>query len=166
MTTIHSFKHQGARPMDEQTQPPAGYFDPEHPYEPQEHRPPSMLPVLAGIFLIIAAISGFITWSQILAQDVTYFENFIPANAGISAEQVQQALQLCSIIGFVLSAITFVGGLMALKRRSWGLSLAGSILGIFTIGIAFSATIFSLIALVILFISRKEFGTQPTPPTI
>jgi len=46
---------------------------------------------------------------------------------------------------------------MAVQRKSWGLALAGSILGLFTIGFVFEATVMSLIALILLAISRKEF---------
>ena len=35
--------------------------------------------------------------------------------------------------------------------------MAGSVLGLFTIGIFFSASVFSLLGLALLYISRKEF---------
>jgi hypothetical protein len=149
--------------MDQSTPVPEGYYDPNAPQETIEHKPPSSLPVLAGIFLILAGLSGFLTWSQLLASDVTLFQNYLPANYTITAQQLQSFLQVCSIFGIVFSALAFVGGLMAFRRRSWGLAIAGSILGILTIGIFFSASLFSFLGLILLIISRKEFSnTMPT----
>lgn len=55
---------------------------------------------------------------------------------------------------------------MAYRRRSWGFAMIGSILGILTIGLFFTASILSFIALILLIISRKQFTTPiaPTPP--
>jgi cobalamin synthase len=46
---------------------------------------------------------------------------------------------------------------MALRRKMWALALVGSILGLFTFGFYGISSILSLVALIILAISRKEF---------
>ncbi len=147
--------------MDEPTPVPEGYYPPEGPQESSEHKPSTSLPVIAGILLIIAALSGFITWSNILAWDASQFQNFLPNNSQIPVQTYQSILQTCSIIGVVFSALALIGGLMAIRKRSWGLSITGSILGLFTIGVFFTASVFSLIALVFLIMTRREF----TPKT-
>ena len=139
--------------MDEPTPVPEGYYPPEGQPESFEHRPHSSLPMIAGVFLLIAGLSGLLTWSTFLAADATMFQNILPADSPITAQQIQT----CSIFGLVFSALVFVGGIMAIRRKSWGLAMAGSILGLFTIGIFFSASVFSLIGLGLLLISRREF---------
>ncbi len=143
--------------MDEPTPVPEGYYPPEEQLESFEHRLRSSLPMIAGILLLIAGISGLLTWSTFLAADATVFQNLLPPDSHITAQQVQSFLQTCSILGLVFSALVFVGGIMAIRRKSWGLAMAGSVLGLFTIGILFSASVFSLLGLALLFISRKEF---------
>ena len=46
---------------------------------------------------------------------------------------------------------------MALRRRMWGLALVGSILGLFTIGYFGLSSLLSLIALIVLVMSKDEF---------
>ena len=64
---------------------------------------------------------------------------------------------ICGGIFIVLSIITLLGGVMALRRRMWGLALVGSILGLFIIGPVFVSSLLSFIGLIILAISRDEF---------
>ena len=54
--------------------------------------------------------------------------------------------------------IEILGGIMALRRKMWGLALVGSILGLFFFGwLGFEASLLSFIALILLVISKKEF---------
>jgi hypothetical protein len=49
-----------------------------------------------------------------------------------------------------------LGGILAIKRKLFGISVACSIIGLFSFGM-FISSIFSLIALVLLIITRKEY---------
>ena len=85
--------------------------------------------MLAGILLIIAAIDGMSFWGTL-------------AFAGAA---------LSGMLGSL-------GGIMAIRRKMWGLALVGSILGLFFLGWAgFEASLMSFIALILLAISRSEF---------
>ena len=106
--------------MDEPTPVPEGYYPPEEQPGSFEHRPHSSLPMIAGILLIIAGLSGLLTWSTFLAADASMFQNILPADSPITAQQVQSFLQTCSIFGLIFSALVFVGGIMAIRRKSWG----------------------------------------------
>jgi len=143
--------------MNEPTPVPEGYYPPEGPQEPSQQKRSTSLPVIAGVLLIIAALSGFLTWSNLLAADTSMYQNVLPPDSPITPQQVQSFLQTCSIIGVVFSALALIGGLMAIRRKSWGLAMIGSILGLFTIGVFFTASVFSLIALVFLLMTRREF---------
>jgi hypothetical protein len=63
---------------------------------------------------------------------------------------------VCAFLVVIFSVIALIGGIFAIKRKKFGLAVAGSILGIFTI----IGAIFSIIALFILIISRKEFRRE------
>jgi hypothetical protein len=56
-------------------------------------------------------------------------------------------------VGTILSLFSLVGGILSIKRKFWGIALFGAILGLFTI----SGTLFSVISLILLFVSKKEF---------
>jgi hypothetical protein len=62
----------------------------------------------------------------------------------------------CAVLVIVFSVITLIGGYFAIKRKKFGVAVAGAVLGIFTI----IGAIFSIIALFILIISKDEFRRQ------
>jgi len=133
-------------------------------YPDQNQQPISLSskPVIAGIFLIIAGLLGIFIWSMVLAFDPSeldplMLQNILPADSPISLEQLQSILLTCGIIGCILSVITLAGGIVAVKRKTWGLAIAGGILGLFTIGPFFLGSIMSLIGLILAIVSRKEF---------
>jgi len=115
------------------------------------------MPVLAGVLLILAGLLGLLTWAAALSVDTSMVQSLLPSNAPITAEQLQSFLLVCGIIGSIMSIIALAGGIVALRRRGWGLAMIGSLLGLFTIGPYFLASILALIGLIILVISRKDF---------
>jgi hypothetical protein len=127
------------------------------PDQTQPQQSPSMMPVLAGILLILTGLLGLLTWVSAISVDTSMIQGILPSNSPITAEQLQSFLLVCGIIGSILSIIALAGGIVALRRKGWGLAMIGSILGLFTIGPYFLASILALIGLIILVISRKDF---------
>ena len=127
----------------------------------------SSKPLIAGILLIIAGSLSIIMWLLIAAIDVNFIETFImpelesvaPEYESIvlSAESIKELFVICGTVGFFLSVFSILGGIMSVRRQLWGLVLAGGILGLFTIGPIFISTVLSLIAIILVIISRKEF---------
>jgi hypothetical protein len=128
-----------------------------NPEQNQQPRQPSSKPLIAGILLIIAGLLGLFTWASALAIDSSIIQNVLPADSPITVEQLQSFLTTCGIIGAVLSIFTLAGGIVAMKRKAWGLAVIGGILGLFTIGPMLLGSILSLIGLIIVAISRKDF---------
>jgi hypothetical protein len=128
-----------------------------YPDQNQQQRTPSTMPLIAGIFLIIAGLLGLFTWSSALALDSSMLQSVLPADSPISVEQLQSILTTCGFIGCILSIVTLAGGIVAVKRKAWGLAVVGGILGLFTIGPVLLGSIISLIGLIIVIISRKDF---------
>jgi hypothetical protein len=127
------------------------------PDQTQPQQNPSMMPVLAGILLILTGLLGLLTWVSAISVDTSMIQGILPSNSPITAEQLQSFLLVCGIIGSILSIIALAGGIVALRRKGWGLAMIGSVLGLFTIGPYFLASILALIGLIILVISRKDF---------
>jgi hypothetical protein len=120
-------------------------------------------PTIAGFLLIIAGIFAIIFWIQFLTLDAATLESIIDISQfqqidpSITNEQIIGFLNTCSIIGCIISFFPILGGILALKLKLWGIALAGSIIGLFSLGMLFTSSALSLIALILLVISRKEF---------
>jgi hypothetical protein len=99
-----------------------------------------------GVLLLLGGIFGLIGGLSILA---------LPAMCGGIGYMPFDLAALGVAVGLIctiLPVITLVGGIMALKRRMWGLALVGGILGLFSTGF-----IFSLIGLILVAMSKNEF---------
>lgn len=123
----------------------------------------SSMITIAGILLIIAGIFAIIFWIQFLTLDAANLESIIDISQfqqidpSITNEQIIGFLNTCAIIGCIISFFPILGGILALKRKLWGIALAGSILGLFSLGMFFTSSVLSLIALILLLISKNEF---------
>ena len=126
--------------------------------QPMQSTHPSSLPIIGGILLIIAGLSGLFIWTSALALDPSMIQNVLPADSPITADQLQSILFTCGIIGCILSIFALTGGIVALKRKAWGLALLGGILGLFTIGPFFLGSILALIGLILIALSKKDFN--------
>jgi len=130
---------------------------------PQQPTSKTSIPMIAGIFLLIAGVLAILSWVQVLMLDAATVESMIDVSQiqqmypEITPEQIAGFLNTCAIIGCIISVFPILGGILAFKRKLWGIALACSIIGLFSIGILFSSSGLSLIALILLIISRKEF---------
>jgi hypothetical protein len=120
-------------------------------------------PFIAGILLIIAGALGIFNWIQTFTLDVTTLGSLFDINQiqeiypEITYEQILGFLQTCAIIGIIISVFPILGGLLAVKKKLYYIAITGSIIGLFSIGIMATSSILSLIALVLLILSKKEF---------
>jgi hypothetical protein len=122
---------------------------------------------IAGIFLIIAGLISILMWIGIASLDLLFIESAIlPELQSIPVEytldelnsgSIKELLLICGSIGFFLSIFTILGGIMSLKKQMWKMALFGGILGILSIGPIFISSILSIIAVILIYISREEF---------
>ena len=125
----------------------------------------SSKPAIAGIMLMIVGGLSILMWLSLAAMDVSFIKNIImpeiesmaPEYKTMSAEMIKQFFVICGTIGFFLSVFAILGGIMSIRRRMWGIALAGGILGLFTIGPIFLSSILALIAIILIATSKKEF---------
>ena len=122
----------------------------------------SSIPLIAGILLIISGVIAILYWTYVIVNvdlftsmmDISYLQNI---NPDITLESVRQTLILCGTILSIVAIFPILGGILSLKKKLWGIALACSIIGLFSLGMLFMSSVLSLIAMIMLIISRKEF---------
>lgn len=123
----------------------------------------SSMPMIAGILLIIAGVLAFLTWMLFVTIDVSTIElvmespQFQELDPGMTPEQLRVGLVICGTVGCIFAVFSMLGGVLALKRKLWGIALAGGILGLFGFIPVIIPGILALIGLILVAISRKEF---------
>ena len=119
--------------------------------------PRSPMPMIAGILLIIVGLLGLYQWVAILVADPSTIQSVLPAGSPISADQLQSILTTCGLIGCILSVFALLAGVLALRRKARLIVIFGGVLGLFTVGPLFIGSGLSLVALVLVALSKKEF---------
>ena len=108
-------------------------------------------PVLAGVFLIIAALMAFYTGGVLVASE-SMFEG-IP----MVGDTMSDMLTICGAIFIIFGLLALLGGVFSIMRKKWGIALLGAIIGLFTLGTFGLGSLLSLIALILIAISKSEF---------
>jgi len=123
----------------------------------------SILPTVIGFLLIIAGTVSLINWSFVFFLDINNLNTYYDISQlqqiypNITYEQFLNFLKTCATIGLIVSVFPILGGILAIKRKMWGISITCSIIGLLSIGIYFTSSLFSFIGIIVLFISKKEF---------
>jgi len=169
----HNRYQSGWSPAQPGMQPP---FQPNAPFESTPSNK-SSYPTIAGILLLLAGALGIISGiyyayiGSIFTNLMDYYpdittlpeyENITISTPGFydSFGIVQGIFIICGVIVIIFSIFALIGGLASIKRKMWGLALACAVLGLFSIGFIFISSILSLIALILIAISKKEFETE------
>lgn len=139
--------------------PPAPYSTtPPYPTYAPAMRPRTQKPTIAGVLLLIAGILAAINYAYMLVTTSETAGEVAPYLPDIDVNTLRNILIVCGAIGLIFCLFAIIGGIMALQRRMWALALVGSILGLLTIGFVGEASILSLIALVLIAMSKAEFA--------
>lgn len=124
-----------------------------------EKNKPDSKPLIAGILLIIAFIISIVIWAPVLVIDISMLENAIDISQmqeidpSFTIQDLKSLISTCALIEIVLSIFPLLAGVLSIGKKLWGIALAGSIIGLFTI----FGSIPALIAMILLIFSRKEF---------
>ena len=124
----------------------------------------SSLPITAGVLLIIAGIITILHWIVMIASSdliisLIDLDMYSSMNITITPDQLSTTLNTCGAMAIATSIFTVFGGVMSFQRKMIGLALVGGILGVITLApmFLFIPNILSLIGLILVFVSRKEF---------
>lgn len=128
----------------------------------QQSQSKSSYPMIGGILLLISGLIALVYWLYVRTNvdlfismmDISYLQSLDP---NITIETIKETLVLCGTIFAVIAIFPILGGVLALKKKLWGVVLACSIIGLFSIGIMFSSSILCIIALLLIATSKKEF---------
>jgi hypothetical protein len=122
-------------------------------------------PTIGGIFLMMAGVLGSITWMDFpqFLEDRLY-DPLLLQDFGIDiySDLFISILLFCAVIGFIFSIFSILGGILAIERKHWMFAIIGGFFGILTLGPLFSSSIFSLIGLILISRSKKEFIESKT----
>jgi len=109
----------------------------------------SYMPFIAGVLMIIVLLIAFISGGSIF-----YHGEDVIGDVDASFDDNQ----VCGILLFIFGGILLVGSICAFKRVYWGVTLIASLIGILTIGPYYLGSILSVLALILLYLSRDKFG--------
>jgi hypothetical protein len=110
-------------------------------------------PTAAGILTIIAGFLGLLI-AVALAVGLGIAGTLAGLIPGFPAAGF---LALIAVPGIILSIIAIVGGIYALRRRVWGLALAGAICALlFTL--PFLGWILAILAIIFVSLGKREFS--------
>lgn len=127
--------------------------------QPESMMQPSLRsakPLIVGILLVLTCILGLFTWVAIFAANPEILQSTIPQGSPITVEQLQ-SVYFCAVTGIICSIVALLGGVAALKRKAWTVAVIGSIAGVLTVGPLFLGSGISIVALIVVLLSRKEF---------
>jgi len=97
-----------------------------------------------GLILGLLVVLGFAAFAIFSRSDTTYLQQLPGA---ITAS----VLITLAIVSLIISILAIVGGVYALKRKNWGLALAGSIAAFF------GSSPLGIAAIVLTALSKNEF---------
>ena len=125
----------------------------------QQSSSKSSYPIVAGILLIISGAVALIYWAFIVSNvdlftstiDISYLQSIDP---NITEDYLRQVLVLCGTIFAVIAIFPLIGGILSLKKKLWVIAFVCSIIGLFSMGILFTSSILSLVALFLLAFSK------------
>lgn len=143
-----------------------GFNPAEQNLKEDTYKPPSnktSFPLIAGILLIISGVIAILFWgfmiisidTTVSMMDLTQLQEMYP---GVTEGQISELVSMCSIVFIVLAIFPILGGVLSLKKKLWGIVLAGSILGLFTLGPLFISSALTFIALILVVLSKKEYS--------
>jgi hypothetical protein len=125
---------------------------------PMQSAPRTNRPVIGGICLVLSGIIGIGLAIVTLLTIDSMVAQLAPSFPTLPTSEIR------SIFYFIVGAWTFIGimailgGVMAIRRRHWGIAVLGGVFGLLTFGIFFiEGSILGLIGLVLIAMSRHEF---------
>jgi len=119
----------------------------------------SALSLIGGILILIAGIMGLVLGGILIAaaSDVDALGDW-GVNIGGVTDVISDILTVCGIIFIVLGLIAVIGGFFGVQRKHWGLVILGGVLGLFCFGPWMLGSIFALVGLILVAVSKKDFN--------
>jgi uncharacterized membrane protein HdeD (DUF308 family) len=111
---------------------------------------------IGALILVFIGLMGSADWNSLIQQWGGWMPGGIPI-PGLPADIwsfIGTVVVVVGIVALIIGVIALVGGVNSLRRRRWGLALAGAILSLF---IPVIGTILGILAIIFLALGKKEF---------
>lgn len=135
---------------------PEDYQRPSYPVPPAPPRssaPRGYYGLVAGILLIVAGLIGI---AAVVSASIAPMSPSQYAN--ISNDTTSYATnQICTLIVVWSQAAAIIGGVMAVQRLNWRLTLVCAIFATLTVGFFLEASVIGMAGFVLVVMARKEF---------
>ena len=121
-----------------------------------------LLPTAAGFLLIISGLLAIFFSLTILMIDTSTLEQLINTTQlqqyaeYITTQQLKNIYNICGSIGFAIAIFSIFGGILAIRKKMFLVVLIAGFLGLFTLLYVLPGII-TIIAIILLIVSRKEF---------
>ncbi len=133
------------------------------PYQPQVAR--SGYAGWAGGLIIASGVLGLLMGIVMLIVSTLSFDTLnITLPAGFTEQDFHNLFVVLGSVVIAFGAIAIIGGMFAVQRRQLALSILGGVFGVLSIGFFLGAVV-AAIGIILLIVSRHEFGRAPMPPS-
>jgi len=112
--------------------------------------------IIAGLFFIFALVPFLIIDSETIDEFRENDEEFRELAQNRTNEEIKSDYFNNGIIGLLIALFPLIGGVFALLKKGWLVSLFGGVVGIIFSGVLI-VIVLCLIAFIILIFARKEF---------
>ncbi len=119
---------------------------------------PSKYPEVAGVLMVVAALIAIlfaISAIMGLGEVVEQVQPELPEE--LDTDFFETILNACFVLISVFGVVLLVGGFLAYNRKSWLMVMVCAIIGIFSIGFFLISSVLSIVALILIVMSKDEF---------
>ncbi len=119
----------------------------------------SKKPTLAAVFMILSGVMAMLLALTIFMGDTSQMIERVSSvmNDEHSASMFELLLNVCTAAILFIAALEFVGAYLAFNRRNKFAVMITAFIGIFSVGIMFASSIFSILAIILIVTSEDDF---------
>jgi len=115
------------------------------------------MPAVGGALVIIAGVLAIAMGAMYMTFDASDIEDIgVALPAEYTAEDLAGMLTMCGVVLLVFAIVAIIGGIFGIRRKHFGLAIAGGVFGLLGIGF-FVGSVLALVGLILLAVARKEF---------
>jgi len=110
---------------------------------------------LAGALILVSGILALITGIYMMADPGSVLQMY----SDIGYEFTEEIVAAAGAITVIFGIIAVIGGAMAIRRKHWGVAVAGGVFAFLGSGLFFIGTLLGLIGLILVIVARREFSS-------
>lgn len=116
----------------------------------------SSKPTVGGVLILIAGILALVNGALYLVSDISDLGTIPTLPEGFTEDDLEGIMRACGVVMMIFGIMAIPGGVFALRRKHFGLAIAGGVVAMLGVGFSFGALL-GLVGLILVAISRKEF---------